>query len=158
MQLRVFWTCVNGIWPYLCVQMPEAIFDYDLITGHAKLHQQNRPSLQKSPVLASGHQVGQVNRNLPIDSVLQEQAKQRGHEDLFDLSSLYTCEQMMVTSSDGVQVPLTVVHLHNMVKNGTAPALLFGYGAYGQVLETEWCSDRLSLLDRGWVLGFAHVR
>lgn len=138
--------------------MPEAIFDYDLITGNAKLLQQNQPRLQKSPVLAGGHQVGQVNRSTPIGNVFQEQAKRHEHKDLFDLSPLYMCEQVMVTSADGVQVPLTVVHLQNMVKNGTAPALLFGYGAYGQMLETEWCNDRLSLLDRGWVLAFAHVR
>jgi hypothetical protein len=44
-------------------------------------------------------------------------------------------------------------HIH-----GESPGVLFGYGAYGEDLDKSWCSDRLSLLARGWVLAFADVR
>lgn len=117
--------------------MPAATFDYDLATGKATLLQQDQPGLQSS--------------------VLESSAPSKPAEWL-DLSSLYVCKQVMATSLDGVHVPLTVVHSSNLGREGTAPALLVGYGAYGQMLETEWCSDRLTLLDRGWVLAFAHVR
>ena len=44
-------------------------------------------------------------------------------------------------------------HIH-----GESPGILYGYGAYGEDLDKSWCSDRLSLLARGWVLAFADVR
>ena len=119
------------------VQMPEATFDYDLATGKPTLLQQHQPVLQPC---------------------VQGSGTLSTADEWLDLSSLYVCKQVMATSLDGVHVPLTVVHSSNVVKEGAAPALLLGYGAYGQMLETEWCSDRLSLLDRGWVLAFAHVR
>jgi protease II len=117
--------------------MPEATFDYDLATGKSTLLQQGQPMLLPS---------------------VQKRGAPSTTDEWLDLSSLYVCKQVMAASSDGVHVPLTVVHSSNLLKEGTAPALLLGYGAYGQMLETEWCSDRLSLLDRGWVLAFAHVR
>nr|XP_024372185.1 uncharacterized protein LOC112280668 isoform X2 [Physcomitrium patens] len=126
--------------------MPEATFDYDLRTGESTFLQQNQyvlqPNTQNSRSLVERSESRPPNTNCVWR----------------DLSSLYVCKQAIVTSSDGVHVPLTIFHSRNVVKEGTSPALLLGYGAYGQILETEWCSDRLSLLDRGWVLAFAHVR
>lgn len=114
--------------------MPEATFDYDLATGKPTLLQQHLP--QSS--------VDHTATALPSAT--------------YDLSSQYECKQVMATSSDGVQVPLTLFHSRQLVNDGSSPALLLGYRAYGQILETEWCSDRLSLLDRGWVLAFTHAR
>lgn len=122
--------------------MPEATFDYDLATGKPTLLQQHQPALQPSAQ----------------DSRACVEHPESTESSTTHLSSLYVCKQVMATSSDGVHVPLTIVHSSKLVKDGTSPALLFGYGAYGQMLETEWCSDRLSLLDRGWVLAFSHVR
>lgn len=134
--------------------MPEAIFDYDLATGKALLLQQHQP-LQPPALHSVSHSKPKTTSGYPIS---QGQAASFAHEELLDLSSLYVCEQVMVTSSDGVQIPLTLVYACDVVRNGSAPALLVGYGAYGQILETEWCSHRFSLIDRGWVLALAHVR
>ncbi|KAK9266772.1 hypothetical protein L1049_012660 [Liquidambar formosana] len=41
---------------------------------------------------------------------------------------------------------------------GSDSGLLHGYGAYGEALDKSWCADRLSLLDRGWVVAYADVR
>lgn len=126
------------------MQMPEATFDYNLATGTPTLLQQHRPVLHQP----SGAQ--EDSRNCVKET--------ESDAEWIDLSSRYVCEQVTATSADGVHVPLTIVHSKNLVKDGCSPALLIGYGAYGQMLETEWCSDRLSLLDRGWVLAFSHVR
>ncbi|KAJ4838503.1 hypothetical protein Tsubulata_030463, partial [Turnera subulata] len=75
-----------------------------------------------------------------------------------DFSDAYCCEKKEVMSHDGVRVPLTILYSKNAWKRGKSPGLLEGYGAYGEVLDKSWCSDRLSLLDRGWVIGFADVR
>ncbi|KAJ6357038.1 hypothetical protein OIU78_005014 [Salix suchowensis] len=75
-----------------------------------------------------------------------------------DFSGAYCCKTKEVISHDGVRVPLTILYSQKAWQRGQAPGLLEGYGAYGEVLDKSWCSDRLSLLDRGWVLAFADVR
>jgi len=51
-----------------------------------------------------------------------------------------------------------VLHKKGLLLNGSHPALLTVYGAYGISLETGFEPERLVLLDRGWVIAFAHVR
>jgi oligopeptidase B len=45
-----------------------------------------------------------------------------------------------------------------MQKNGRNPLLLYGYGSYGYTIEPDFDSDRLSLLDRGFIFAIAHIR
>ncbi|GAU32566.1 hypothetical protein TSUD_218240 [Trifolium subterraneum] len=75
-----------------------------------------------------------------------------------DFSEVYCCQREEVVSHDGVKVPLTIVYSREFWQKGQRPGLLIGYGAYGEDLDKSWCSDRLSLLDRGWVVAFADVR
>lgn len=58
----------------------------------------------------------------------------------------------------GGQVPMTVVHKSGLKLDGSHPTLVTVYGAYGECLETGFEPERLSLLDRGWVVALAHVR
>jgi oligopeptidase B len=55
-------------------------------------------------------------------------------------------------------VPISLVYRKGLARSGEAPALLYGYGAYGMNSEPRFSSDRLSLLDRGFVYAIAHVR
>lgn len=79
-------------------------------------------------------------------------------EGLKDFSDLYCCERKDVISHDGVRIPLTIIYSKTLWQKGKCPGLLHGYGAYGEVLDISWCSNRLSLLNRGWVVAFADVR
>ncbi len=72
--------------------------------------------------------------------------------------SRYVCERHFFPSADGVQVPATVVRHRETALDGTAPALLYGYGAYEYTFEAEWDAGLPSLLDRGVVFVHAHVR
>ena len=45
-----------------------------------------------------------------------------------------------------------------IVTSTRSPLLLNVYGAYGHNLEANFKHHRLSLLNRGWTFGFAHVR
>uniref|UniRef100_A0A0E0ET50 Prolyl endopeptidase n=1 Tax=Oryza meridionalis TaxID=40149 RepID=A0A0E0ET50_9ORYZ len=75
-----------------------------------------------------------------------------------DLSKLFSCERVQVISHDGVSVPLVILYSREAHRRGESPGVLYGYGAYGEDLDKSWCSDRLSLLARGWVVAFADVR
>jgi oligopeptidase B len=71
---------------------------------------------------------------------------------------LYVSELRTVPAPDGVPVPVTVVRRRDTPLDGTAPCLLYGYGAYEYVFESEWDAALPSLLDRGVVFAHAHVR
>ena len=72
--------------------------------------------------------------------------------------SQYQSERVYATAPDGVKVPISLVYKKGFVRNGRAPALLYGYGAYGISTDPGFSSDRLSLLDRGFVYAIAHIR
>lgn len=70
----------------------------------------------------------------------------------------YQQERMFATASDGTAIPISMVYRKGMVKDGTNPLNLDGYGSYG-ISEDPWfSSNRLSLLDRGFIFAIAHVR
>lgn len=75
-----------------------------------------------------------------------------------NFSDSYLCERKEVISHDGTIVPLTILYSRGAHKTGQSPGVIHGYGSYGEVLDKSWCAERLSLLDRGWVVAFADVR
>ncbi|MGH9414784.1 MAG: S9 family peptidase [Terriglobales bacterium] len=70
----------------------------------------------------------------------------------------YRCERQWARARDGVQVPISIVYPAGMARDGQAPLLLYGYGAYGYGMSAGFSVARLSLLDRGMVYAIAHVR
>ncbi len=72
--------------------------------------------------------------------------------------SKYTTERVMATAPDGVKVPVSIVALKSLKRDGSAPLFLSGYGAYGIPNDVGFSSNRFSLVDRGVVYGIAHIR
>jgi oligopeptidase B len=70
----------------------------------------------------------------------------------------YTSAREWATAPDGTRVPISVVHRTDVARDGTAPLLLYGYGAYEHSIDPAFRSSRLALLDRGFVCAVAHVR
>jgi oligopeptidase B len=70
----------------------------------------------------------------------------------------YRSERGHAIAPDGVRIPLSIVYKEGLKRDGRAPLYLYGYGAYGFPLPITFSSNRLSLLDRGVVMAFAHVR
>jgi oligopeptidase B len=56
------------------------------------------------------------------------------------------------------EVPISLVYRRDFVRDGRAPMLLYGYGSYGISIDPSFSSDRLSLLNRGFVYAIAHIR
>jgi oligopeptidase B len=70
----------------------------------------------------------------------------------------YATEFFMAAARDGAQIPVSLVYRKGFARNGSAPLLQYGYGAYGLSMDPSFSSARLSLLDRGFVYAIAHVR
>lgn len=70
----------------------------------------------------------------------------------------YVTEYLQAPARDGEQVPVAVVYRKGYGKDGTAPLLQYGYGAYGLSSDPGFSSALLSLLDRGFVYAIAQVR
>lgn len=61
-------------------------------------------------------------------------------------------------SDDGERIPISIVARKDTPRHGTAPAILYGYGAYGTSTPTSFDLLRISALDRGVIFAIAHVR
>jgi oligopeptidase B len=75
----------------------------------------------------------------------------------YDISQ-YVSERIYATAEDGRAVPITLVYRKDLARDGSNPTLLYGYGAYGSVIDADFNSRLLSLLDRGFVFAIGHVR
>jgi len=76
----------------------------------------------------------------------------------FDAPDGLVVQELKVPSHDGVLVPLTIVHKRGVALDGTNPAILTGYGAYGFSLEPYFDPRWLAWLERGGIYAIAHVR
>jgi oligopeptidase B len=72
--------------------------------------------------------------------------------------SHYVTTRIIATSPDGAQVPVSILHRRDLVRDGSAPLLLYGYGSYGLSIPASFSANRLSLVDRGFVYAIAHIR
>ena len=75
----------------------------------------------------------------------------------FDASA-YVTRCVFAEADDGERVPISLIHRRDIKLDGTAPLLLYGYGAYGHAMDAGFSTNRLSLVDRGFVCAIAHVR
>lgn len=70
----------------------------------------------------------------------------------------YEQHREWATAPDGTKVPISIVARKDTPRDGSAPFLLYGYGAYEISMDPWFSVGRLSLLDRGFVFAVAHVR
>jgi prolyl oligopeptidase len=67
-------------------------------------------------------------------------------------------EEVKAKSADGTIVPLSIIHKRRLELDGSHPAWLEGYGAYGITLDPTFRPTWLAFLERGGVFAVAHVR
>ncbi len=73
--------------------------------------------------------------------------------------SLYETERVWAVARDGKKIPISIAwRKDRYTRDGTAPIYQEGYGAYGISSDADFSSNRVSLLDRGFLLATAHVR
>jgi len=72
--------------------------------------------------------------------------------------SPYTSSEVQARSADGTMVPLSVVYRKDLKLDGSHPAYLNGYGAYGIEINPAFSATRVAWLERGGVFAVCHVR
>jgi oligopeptidase B len=78
--------------------------------------------------------------------------------------TLYASERIHAKAQDGIEVPVSIVYRKDKFAKpgdrgpGRNPLYVYGYGSYGYSLPLGFSSNRLSLLDRGVVMAYAHIR
>jgi oligopeptidase B len=87
-------------------------------------------------------------------AVLKKQTEVPGG---FDKNN-YKAERVFATAADGTKVPISLVYRKTTKLDGSAPALLYGYGSYGVSISPGFSASRLVMLDRGVVFAIAHIR
>ena len=70
----------------------------------------------------------------------------------------YVTTRIMARAHDGAEVPISLLHRRDFERDGSAPLLLYGYGSYGAAMPASFNTNRLSLVDRGFVYAIAHIR
>ncbi|GAB4489046.1 MAG: oligopeptidase B [Saprospiraceae bacterium] len=73
-------------------------------------------------------------------------------------SNNYQTEFIWATARDGVKVPISLLYKKGLKRDGSAPCHLTGYGSYGSSYDPFFNRDKISLVDRGFVVAIAHIR
>ncbi len=87
------------------------------------------------------------------ESILRKQQEVPGGFD----RTLYASERVFATAEDGTRVPVSIVYRRDK-KTTANPLHVYAYGSYGYSLPVGFNGNRLSLLDRGVVMAYAHIR
>lgn len=98
-------------------------------------------------------QVFRYDMNTRTRELLKAGEVPSGHE-----PSDYVARRIAAKGHDGAEIPVTVLHHKSTPLDGSAPALLYGYGSYGITIPPGFSTGRLSLVDRGMVFAIAHIR
>ena len=69
-----------------------------------------------------------------------------------------TTERIWAAAPDGVKVPISLVYPADLKQDSCNPCLLIGYGSYGMSYDPSFSSNHVSLLQRGFVVAFGHIR
>lgn len=113
---------------YESMVTPDSVYDYDVASGELEL--------------------------------LKQQDIPSGYD-----ADLYVTERLEVEARDGTMVPVSVVMRKDRAEllakqgiEGPGPLHLYAYGAYGYAVPPGFSTTRLSLVDRGFAYGIAHIR
>lgn len=75
----------------------------------------------------------------------------------FDYSG-YESVEVKAPAADGTMIPLSVVYKKGLVKDGSHPTQLFGYGSYGITMDPAFLARRFPWLNRGGIIAMSHIR
>jgi len=92
-----------------------------------------------------------------MDSKIAKSLKEKEIVGGYDKNN-YKSERLWAEGRDGTKIPISIVYKKGITKNGANPTLLYAYGSYGYSIDPTFSSNRLSLLNRGFIFAIAHIR
>ncbi len=92
-----------------------------------------------------------------MDSKIAKSLKEKEIVGGYDKNN-YKSERLWAEGRDGTKIPISIVYKKGITKNGVNPTLLYAYGSYGYSIDPTFSSNRLSLLNRGFIFAIAHIR
>ena len=92
-----------------------------------------------------------------MDSKIAKSLKEKEIVGGYDKNN-YKSERLWAEGRDGTKIPISIVYKKGISKNGANPTLLYAYGSYGYSIDPTFSSNRLSLLNRGFIFAIAHIR
>ncbi|MDX2234377.1 MAG: prolyl oligopeptidase family serine peptidase [Hyphomonadaceae bacterium] len=72
--------------------------------------------------------------------------------------SAYESARVFATAADGAKIPLSILYKKSIARDGSAPAIVNAYGAYGITQDPVFLPRTIAFLEQGGVLATAHVR
>jgi len=66
--------------------------------------------------------------------------------------------QVFYTSADGTEIPMIITHKKGLVRDGSNPTMLYGYGGFNISLTPYFSTSLLPWLERGGVYAVANLR
>lgn len=66
--------------------------------------------------------------------------------------------QVFYTSADGTEIPMIITHKKGLVRDGSNPTMLYGYGGFNISLTPYFSTSVLPWLERGGVYAVANLR
>jgi oligopeptidase B len=99
------------------------------------------------------NQVFDIDLETGVRTLLKTQEVPSGHD-----PANYETRRLFATAPDGELVPVTLLYRKGIARDGSNPALLYGYGSYGSSMPASFSVSVLSLVDRGFVYAIAHIR
>ena len=97
--------------------------------------------------------VAQFDLRTGRSEILKRQPVRGGYD-----PAVYRQQRVWARADDGTLVPMSIVARADTPLDGSAPGVLYAYGAYEICLDPWFSIARLGLLDRGVVFAIAHVR
>jgi len=73
-------------------------------------------------------------------------------------TSPYVTGQVFYASRDGTRVPMFITHRRDLKKDGSAPALLYGYGGFNAAQMPAFSASVLAWLEAGGIYALANPR
>ncbi|HWG75509.1 MAG TPA: prolyl oligopeptidase family serine peptidase [Steroidobacteraceae bacterium] len=73
-------------------------------------------------------------------------------------SDAFEAREEFAVSYDGTRIPISILTQKGAVRDGSHPALVFGYGSYGISMDPSYNASRLAWLEHGGVFAIVHIR
>jgi len=132
------------------IAFDESAYDLDVIPGYLYDTSELRFSYSSmtTPLQVFDYDMARRTRKLR-----KTQEVPSGHD-----PDAYVTERIFATAHDGTEVPISLLYRKQTLRGSDTPLLLYGYGAYGISIPASFSTNRLSLVDRGFVYAIAHIR